>query len=138
MKTCSRCGGSKPVDGFHRNRTKRDGRADWCRQCASEHQRSDAGHAAQGRYNRSAKGKTRKARADQLTRARYPEKVKAHQAVKRAVKAGKLERPDVCSRCGGGGKPKRNGAAAIEAHHPDYNKPLEVEWLCRECHLVAG
>lgn len=41
-----------------------------------------------------------------------------------AVRSGKvLKQP--CNRC-------ENDKA--EAHHHDYNKPLDVEWLCRQCH----
>lgn len=59
-------------------------------------------------------------------RAYYRAQQAAGRAVLKAIQAGELVRPAVCSRCGGG---KR-----IEAHHPDYSKPLEVMWLCRRCH----
>lgn len=44
----------------------------------------------------------------------------------RAVKKGDLVRPDSCECCGKKTKP--------EGHHPDYNKALEVLWLCKRCH----
>ena len=29
-----------------------------------------------------------------------------------------------------------NKVETVEAHHEDYNKPLEIRWLCREHHLA--
>ena len=57
---------------------------------------------------------------------REPEKTKARKAVRRALESGRLVR-QACGRCG-------NHKA--EAHHPDYSKPLEIEWLCRKCHAA--
>lgn len=51
----------------------------------------------------------------------------AHRVVFRAVRSGRLVRPTACERCGE--SPKR-----IEAHHPDYDRPLDVLWLCKPCH----
>jgi hypothetical protein len=49
-------------------------------------------------------------------------------AVHYAKKMGILVDPGHCQRCG---STKRR-----EAHHADYSKPLEVEWLCRMCHRM--
>lgn len=48
----------------------------------------------------------------------------AHDAVKIAVRAGRLERRP-CEVCGG---------FDVEAHHEDYRRPLQVRWLCRPHH----
>jgi hypothetical protein len=57
-------------------------------------------------------------------RERNPEKVKAHWTVSNAIRYGKLKRQP-CQECG---NPKSH------AHHHDYNKPLDVIWLCHPCH----
>lgn len=41
------------------------------------------------------------------------------------LKSGKLI-PQPCEKC---------GETKVEMHHEDYDKPLEVIWLCRICHM---
>ena len=48
----------------------------------------------------------------------------AHSAVKRAIISGKIVK-SLCVRCG-----NKNSVA----HHEDYDKPLDVIWLCQPCH----
>lgn len=56
---------------------------------------------------------------------RDPIKIKARYLVERAVKNGDLVRTP-CEVCGAVGR--------IEAHHTDYSKPLQVQWLCPKHH----
>ena len=58
---------------------------------------------------------------------KYPDQRRAQWAVYYALKKGELVRPDACPQC------KRH--VRVDAHHVDYSKPLEVEWLCRRCHM---
>lgn len=46
-----------------------------------------------------------------------------------ALRAGVLVVPEACSCCGATGR-------RIVGHHPDYRKPLDVEWLCNGCHAA--
>lgn len=85
-----------------------------------------------GRNNPNFKGWRSRRPYSSYTRAfkrQHPEIVRAHGMVGRAVRSGALVRPAVCSSCGKGCRP--------DAHHVDYAKPLDVQWLCRKCHRAA-
>jgi hypothetical protein len=61
---------------------------------------------------------------------KHPEREKARSAVRRAIKSGKLTRPQDCSFCGCECKP--------DAHHDSYDVKdwLNVRWLCDNCHAT--
>lgn len=59
---------------------------------------------------------------------------KAHNLVEVAVRNGKLVTLTTCEACGGNGTPYKDGRRPIQAHHDDYNFPLVVRWLCKNCH----
>ena len=52
----------------------------------------------------------------------------ARQQTLNAINRGDLVRPDRCLIC------QRKGFT--QAHHPDYSKPLHVEFLCNVCHTA--
>jgi hypothetical protein len=60
-------------------------------------------------------------------REKYPERYAARRAVERALKRGDLVKQP-CRDC---------GSPNVQAHHEDYNRPLEVVWLCRKHHAQA-
>lgn len=57
-------------------------------------------------------------------------KTAARSKIKYSLKCGYITKPKECSICNGT-EPR------IEAHHTDYNKPLDVQWLCSPCHRKA-
>jgi hypothetical protein len=58
-----------------------------------------------------------------------PLKREAHIKVGNAVRDGRLTPLAHCEDCGHDFTEYRR-----EGHHEDYNKPLEVRWLCALCH----
>lgn len=84
---------------------------------------------AQSKYFRTEKGKQKYQMQGELVRKRFPEKSRARSLLSNALCDGKLMKPSKCSLCG-------SEEYAIDGHHPDYSKPLEVIWVCKPCHGI--
>lgn len=143
-KTCSKCGKVKSTNQFYSDPRHSDGLYSRCKDCVKLEQnirRNTLGGKAKlrvycqssnfrsniKRYQRTPKGKHALYRAVRAHRKRYPRRARCRWAFNKAVQRGYIIRPAICSSCN-----KIKGI--IQGHHPDYNKPFEVIWLCRECH----
>lgn len=58
-------------------------------------------------------------------------KQRARKKLNIEIEYGRIVRPTRCERC------KRKSQQPIEAHHEDYSRPLDVEWLCFTCHRAV-
>ena len=145
-KACSKCRQEKPLDGFRKQSASKDGFQAWCKVChgaynaAYNHPYYLANSDSWKSYNRKkyenirsnpVKLKLYQERAAvrvRNLRKRSPHLQKAHNAVKSAIRSGKLTRPNECSKCGCSCKP--------DAHHDSYEQSelLNVRWLCKKCH----
>jgi hypothetical protein len=71
----------------------------------------------------AAKPLTRQAR----WRAQNPKAYWAHSALHSGLRRGLVTKL-ACEMC---------GSEKTDAHHPDYDRPLAVRWLCRRHHVLA-
>jgi hypothetical protein len=74
-------------------------------------------------YQKTDAGKRASKVSGERQRKKYPEKYQARQEVLKALRKGIL----VKQPCPCGGK-------NVQAHHADYSRPLDVTWLCDNCH----
>ena len=129
-KECFKCKTIKPLDEFYKHSAMADGHLNKCKACT----KSDVGKHREENIDRI--------REYDRKRGKLPERVKhtievtrawraadkrrgrAHVAVARAIRNGDLL-PQPCERC---------NSEKVVAHHEDYDKPLDVMWLCQACH----
>ncbi len=136
MKACNDCSVTKPLTAFARDKSLSSGRRGKCRACTARADRAynarlenmarrkevrqrwrctPAGRASERRGNNA-----RRYSGNNLLKARVRNKLRY------AVKAGKVDR-EPCCLC---------DATPAHGHHDDYNKPLDVTWLCGPCHVA--
>ncbi len=132
MKTCFKCGISKPLSEFYRHKAMADGHLGKCKTCAKSDVAKHRAENIEGireydkfRANKPHRIESR-ARVTADYAAEHPKRRAANSAVARALRAGTLVKQP-CFVC---------GEKAV-AHHPDYDAPLSVVWLCQAHHKQA-
>ena len=131
---CSTCGRWLSKDAYYRdNRTPSKLKAQ-CKTCHIQTTLKTRNHENTKRINREYMRRARKSNPSKFRRRELlfsrqrpkNEKTKAREILNVAVKSGRIIKPTNCSKCG--------KLRKVTAHHNDYFKPLEVRWLCYECH----
>ena len=75
------------------------------------------------KYQSTEKGKIVNTKSVTAYRKRFPERQRARAKLIYHLGKGRIVK-----------QPCRCGAENVQAHHPDYSKPLDVVWLCPGCH----
>lgn len=131
MKTCSNCGVSKPHDLFQKRSASKDGLTASCKLCLKERDAvrdsTPERKKVKRDYAATPEGRVRSNAAKVAYSKRNPKVRSAQVAVGNAVRDGKLFKAAACDTC-------HTEGCYVEAHHCDYNKPLDVVWLCDDCH----
>lgn len=121
---CSKCKKEKPLNEFRENKSEVCGVTYRCKECLSDDY-YDLRDYHINRHKKYRKDNPEKVMAYIET---VPHKQKkAGQMIRSRLLYNTVDRPDTCSSCGNDCKP--------DAHHADYDKPLDVTWLCRPCHM---
>lgn len=149
-RVCDRCNLAKSVGDFHWTKERAEPRK-ICKEChrkacrenyaanrtriLEQHKQRASLPEVRERQNEIARknrhlphNRKRVRKYCDLYNERHPEKYAAKLAVRWAIKRGDIVRPDRCGKCATIGQ--------VQAHHHDYTKPLDVEWLCQKCHTT--
>lgn len=130
FKECFKCKTVQPLTEFYKHQAMADGHLNKCKTCTKNdvttHRLKNLEKIRA--YDRQRAKLPDRAKAAQEISAAWRKadkrRMKAHNAVARALKSGKLVRQP-CIRC---------GEQKSIAHHEDYDYSLEVMWLCQPCH----
>jgi len=136
LKRCRVCGEVKSIKDFYK--IKKD--SGWgleyrCKRCNAIHSKEyyqGQGHKIKKELNKryyenNKKEINQKTMEREIKKRKTEEgriKYNAHQLVTYHKRVNNITQQP-CEIC---------GKLPTHAHHPDYNKPLEVKWVCRTCH----
>lgn len=146
-RRCSKCKKIKLIDKFYKRKYY-----GWCKACEGEllkrYRKTEKGRKWHSAYRKKRyqlectkkcikpkkPKKVRpleyyrklKTKINKIYRLKYPLINKAHRILCNHVRIGDIRKYKRCQIC--------NNKTSLHGHHEDYNKPLEVYWLCQKCH----
>ena len=148
MKICKTCNVLKDLNDYYKHSRMADGHLNTCKECKRQQQTEIRNNNLEYyqeydrnrpnkeervkqvvEYRLTEKGKEVRDKAVAKYKTNYPIKYKANNAVNNAVRDNRLTKPNICECCNNTFTSKQ-----IHGHHTDYSKPLEVMWLCNDCH----
>lgn len=130
MKKCSKCKIDKPLSEFHISKESRDGHVNSCKECVKSYL---AAYRLLNKEKLRVFDKIRNKTPSRIEQKalkmkryieRFPERKRAQLLAQSAVRCGRLKK-HCCHVC---------GDEKTEAHHSDYDRPLDVVWLCEAHH----
>ncbi len=128
-RRCPGCGESKTQEAFSGTQSRcRSCRSALCKDWRKRHpDRQWASHLRWRASRPEWKPRLETGRRNAVTyRLAHADRTTARAALRNALRRGEMVKPSQCSVC--------PSSIRIEAHHDDYEKPLEVRWLCAACH----
>ena len=141
-KLCRWCLLTKPISEFYKHPAMADGHLGKCKDCQKantkaarerspdyyrqyDKNRANLPHRVQARaeYSKTEAGKNSHNQSNKAWVSKHPNRRAASHILNNAIRDGKVARHP-CFMCG----------AKAHAHHPDYDRPLVVIWLCPKHH----
>ena len=144
MILCIKCDKEQPDSEYYRSTIRVNGTGE-CKACTRarvianreekidyyrefDRKRANLPHRVKARkeYAQTEQGKSVHMKSNKAWRERNPAIYQAHCMVNNAIRDGRLHKPSQCESC--------SSETDLHGHHCDYNKPLDVMWLCDPCH----
>jgi hypothetical protein len=130
-QACISCNKTQSLESYYKHSGMANGHLSKCKECCKRDNRLNREKNLKRyrmydrkRFHENKERREYSYKKSREHRIKFPKKNKARQAVSNAIRDKRLTRKP-CQIC---------GSMQVEAHHEDYNKPLDVIWLCSGHH----
>ncbi len=124
---CPKCKETKPPVAFSEHTKRANGKQVYCKECRRKWRVANRGELLRRNRDYNQKHREQQIEAERARHKKNPKQRKCRHAVRYAIQTGAIVQGPCefsdSSCCG-----------AVHAHHDDYDKPLDVRWMCRSHH----